>query len=94
MGQVCYSSLSSSKRGVAILIHKNTPFALTKCIKNDQGRFVIIIGRLYGESVLIGCIYAPNVYQGNFYSKRIKAISANLTTFSVLAGDFNCTVHP
>lgn len=41
VGQVYFSSFSSSKRGVAILIHKNTPFVLTKCIKVDQGRFVI-----------------------------------------------------
>lgn len=94
VGQVYFSSFSSSKRGVAILIHKNTPFVLTKCIKDDQGRFVIIIGRLYGESVLIGCIYAPNVYLENFYSELIKETSVNLTIFTVLAGDFNCSIGP
>lgn len=94
VGQVYYSSFSSSKRGVAILINKNTPFTLEKCITDDQGRYVILRGYLYGENIMLGCIYAPNVYVKEFYSKLLAESGSNLTSFSVLAGDFNCTMDP
>ena len=33
VGQIYYSSFSTSKRGVAILINKNTPFTLRSVLK-------------------------------------------------------------
>lgn len=43
---------------------------------------------------MIGCAYAPNVYQGKFYSKLLAEISLISSTYSILAGDFNCTMDP
>lgn len=40
VGQVYFSSFTTSSRGVVILIHKNLPFQLM-CIKDKYGRFVI-----------------------------------------------------
>lgn len=92
VGQVYYSSFSSSKRGVAILIKKNTPFTIAKTVTDTEGRYVIIRGYLYGENILIGCIYAPNVYLKDFYSKLLAVSSSFMIAFSILAGDFNCTM--
>lgn len=94
VGQVYYSSFSTSKRGVAILINKSTPFTLEKCVKDNQGRYVLITGLLHGERVLIGCVYAPNMYQEHFSSKLLADTSAVSQTFSILGGDFNCTMDP
>lgn len=60
--EVYYFSFSTSKRGVAILIIKNTLFSLDKYIKGKNGPYVLITGGLHGEHITIGCIYALNVY--------------------------------
>lgn len=59
VGQVFHSSFNSKNRGVAILLHKRLPFTLEKCIKDSEGRYVIISGYLYGEKLTLGCIYSP-----------------------------------
>ena len=94
VGQVFFSSFNSSKRGVAILINKNTPFILEACIKDTEGRYVIVTGTLYGERITIGCVYAPNLYIGEFYSKLIADISPMLVPYTILSGDFNCVLSP
>lgn len=91
VGQVYYSSFSTSKRGVAILISKNTPLVLDKYIKGPLGRYVLIAGVLYREHIMIGCIYAPNVYQSEFYSTLLADVPLSYT---ILAGDFNCITDP
>lgn len=37
VGQIYFSSFFSSRRGVAILIHRNTPFNIEKCVKDVEG---------------------------------------------------------
>lgn len=76
---------------MVILINTNTPFILEKCAKQC---YVLTTGFLYGEHIRIGCVYAPNVYQGEFYSKLLADISAMSSAVSVIAGDFNCVMDP
>ena len=90
IGQVFYSSFNSHSRGVAILIHKNLPFTLDKVIKDDEGRFVIISGFLYGERTLIGSVYGPNAFEPSFFTRLLAAVSSHLTPFTVFGGEFNC----
>ena len=94
VGQVYYSSFSTSKRGVAILINKNTPFTLENCIKDINGRYVLISGVLYGERIMIGCIYAPNTYDRDFYSTLLADVSSLSSSYTILAGDWNCVADP
>ncbi len=89
VGWVYYSSFTICRRGVAILINKNTPCTLNKCIG-----YVLINGVLYGENITTGCIYAPNVYQGRFFSKLLSDVSSLSSSYTKLAGDFNCIVDP
>uniref|UniRef100_A0A672FWV9 Reverse transcriptase domain-containing protein n=1 Tax=Salarias fasciatus TaxID=181472 RepID=A0A672FWV9_SALFA len=63
-------------------------------MKDDQGRYVLITGYLYGEHIFIGCVYAPNVYQKEFYSDLLGKITNLSLPFSILGGDFNCTLNP
>lgn len=90
VGQVFYSFFNSHSRGVAILIHKKLPFTLEELIKDDEGRFVIISGFLYGDWVLIGSLYGPNTFEPSFFSKLLAAASSKLAPFTVLGGDCNC----
>lgn len=90
VGQVFYSSYNSQSRGVAVLIHKKLSFTLEELIKDDEGRFVIISGFLYGERVLIGSVSGPNTFESSFFSKLLAAASSKLAPFTMLGGDFNC----
>ena len=55
-----FSSFKSNSRGTAILIYKNVPFIIDKNISDPEGRLILITGSLYGQSITILNIYAPN----------------------------------
>ncbi len=54
---------------------------------------MIITGFLHGKHIMIGCVYAPNVYQ-EFYSTLVADASEMFAAFSILGGDFNCVMNP
>lgn len=43
---------------------------------------------------MIGCVYAPNVYQDEIYSKLLSDVSEMAATYNILGGDFNCVMNP
>uniref|UniRef100_A0A3Q2ZLT7 exodeoxyribonuclease III n=1 Tax=Kryptolebias marmoratus TaxID=37003 RepID=A0A3Q2ZLT7_KRYMA len=94
VGQVHYSSHNSKSRGVAILIHRSLPFTLEKTMSDNDGRYVLISGFLYGEHILIGCIYGPNIYEATFFPKLLSDIASVHTPYIVVGGDFNCIHDP
>uniref|UniRef100_A0A667YQW2 exodeoxyribonuclease III n=1 Tax=Myripristis murdjan TaxID=586833 RepID=A0A667YQW2_9TELE len=91
---IFYSSFNSKSRGVAILLHKRLPFTVEKCIKDSEGRYVIISGFLYGEKLIQGCIYSPNTFEASFYSKLIAVLSSNTSPLIILGGDLNACLEP
>uniref|UniRef100_A0A3Q2NYL8 Reverse transcriptase/retrotransposon-derived protein RNase H-like domain-containing protein n=1 Tax=Fundulus heteroclitus TaxID=8078 RepID=A0A3Q2NYL8_FUNHE len=68
VGQIVFSSYSTNKRGVIILIHKKLPFTVTASYNDREGRCVLVRGVLYGEDILLGNLYAPNVRNERFYT--------------------------
>lgn len=94
VGQVFFSSYKSNSRGVAILLHKNLSFKLEKSITDNEGRYILLSGFLYGEHVLIGCIYAPTAYEPQFFPKLLADISSLSCDLILLGGDFNCVLDP
>ena len=94
VGQVFYSSFNSKSRGVAILLHKRLPFTFEKRIKDHEGRYVIISGFLYGERLILGCIYSPNTFEASFYSKLMADLSSSTSPLIVLGGDLNTCLEP
>ena len=59
--QVFFTSFTSRSRGVAILVRKNLPFSIIECVKDKDGRYVIIKGVLLGTviSILFHIYYHP-----------------------------------
>ena len=94
VGQVYYSSYNTKSRGVAILLHKSLPFTLDKVVPDDEGRYVLLSGYLYGEHILLGCVYAPNVFEAPFFSKLLATISSFSINYRIIGGDFNSTINP
>lgn len=94
VGQVHFSSYSTNKRGVIILVHKKLPFTVKDCYKDIEGRVVLIKGELYGEAVLLGSIYAPNVYDEEFFASLLSKIADMDCPNMLIGGDFNCSLFP
>uniref|UniRef100_A0A3Q0QX31 exodeoxyribonuclease III n=1 Tax=Amphilophus citrinellus TaxID=61819 RepID=A0A3Q0QX31_AMPCI len=94
VGQEFHSSYNSKSRGVAILIHRSLPFTLEKTMSDKDGRYVLISGYLYGEHILIGCIYGPNIYEATFLPKLLSDVASVHTPYIMLGGHFNCIPDP
>lgn len=90
VGQVYYSSFSSNSRGVAILIHKATPFVLGTCKSDSEGRYILVHGTINGTPVTLINIYAPNSPTPSFWTTIGAEIEEHRSPFTVLGGDFNC----
>ncbi len=81
--------------GVIILIHnKNVPFQLQMSYSDKEGRTVIINGLLYGEEVVIANIYAPNIYDEDYFAQVYSKIAYLDCNNVILGGDFNCYLNP
>ncbi len=79
---------------VAILTHKKLNFKFEDMIKDTGGCYILILGQLLSERVLIGSVYAPNTFEPTFFSE----LTANISSFSVnhmiIDGDLNCALDP
>ena len=94
VGQVYFTSYSTNKRGAIILIHRLLPFIAKDSYKDTDGRIVLVKGELYGESVLLGNVYAPNVYDEDFFGFLLSKIAEMDCTNMIIGGDFNCYLSP
>lgn len=94
VGQVFYSAFKSNSWGVAILLHRSLLFTLDRTITDKEGRYVLISGYIYGEHILLGCIYAPNIYESTLFSKLLADISFFSTSYILIGSDFSCTPNP
>lgn len=53
IGHIFHSIFNSRARGVAILISKKLPFIETNSIADKNGRYLIIVGTIYGFPILL-----------------------------------------
>lgn len=92
VGQFFFSSHSTNKRGVITLIHKNLTFTVISSCKNTEGRYILVKGVLYGENILLGNIYAPNVQDDAFYASLLTQLADMDCPNIIIGGDFNCVL--
>jgi len=94
IGQAYHSNFGSKARGAAILISKNVPFVMSSIDSDPMGRYVIVVGRLYGFPVILANIYAPNWDDNAFFTNTLSRLP-NMDTHSlILGGDTNCVLAP
>lgn len=93
-GQIYFSSFTSRSRGVAILIKRNLPFKFLNCIKDRDGRYVIIEGVLQGKTILILNMYYPTALSADFITKVFLDLIARSADLTIVGGDFNCVLNP
>lgn len=83
--QIVFSSYSSKKRGVAILIRKNKPIIIKNTITDIEGRYIIINVTINNKDITIANIYGPNEDDGNFFHNVFSSIS-NLSQSAIIIG--------
>lgn len=94
VGQVFATSYSSFSRGVAILVNRNLAFRALNCVKDSQGRYVMVKGVLLGLEVSLMNLYCPPGYSSNFLSKPFTEFATLASDISFVGGDFNCQLNP
>lgn len=88
-----YSTCKKSrKRGVAIMTHNSLNFDCIKEIKDEEGRFVIIKGKLENKMVTLVNVYAPPESNKSFFKTLFTAIASESEGTMLCAGDFNITL--
>uniref|UniRef100_R4G9D5 Reverse transcriptase domain-containing protein n=1 Tax=Anolis carolinensis TaxID=28377 RepID=R4G9D5_ANOCA len=84
---------SNKSRGVAILIKDNLNFELEKVIKDTEGRFIMIIGKINNSQVTIASVYAPNQRQVKFINKICTKIKKQALGDIIVGGDLNLQLY-
>lgn len=75
------------------LIHESVPLQIKNIIKDKRGRYLILQGSLFSETLILTNIYGPNVDDSNFYNDLLLTLST-LKGSHIIGGDFNCTLDP
>lgn len=94
VGQVFHSCFASKSRGAGILINRSVLFAASETISDPQGRFVIVVGKLYNRPVILACVYAPNWDDSKFMNDFLSRLPYLDTHQLILSGDCNCVINP
>ncbi len=89
-----FSSYSTNKRGVIILLHKNLLFTVIASFKDAEGGYVLIKGVLHGENIIWGNVYAPNIQDESFYASLLSQLADMDCPNIIIGGDFNCVLCP
>lgn len=85
-----YSSCKNSrKRGVVIMISNALNFELIKEKKDDEGRFIIIKGRMENVIVTFVNVYAPPESNRSFFKRVFELIITESEGILVCSGDWN-----
>lgn len=62
------------KRGVAICIAKRVPFTPTNVIRDKEGHYIMVAGKINDSEVTFLSYYAPNVGQLHFFRTMLEVI--------------------
>lgn len=90
-----YSSYKRGrKRGVAILISNSLNFEFISEIKDKEGRFILVKGKLDHKEVTLLNIYAPPGSNKTFFKKMFDLISCETLGVLICAGDLNMIFNP
>lgn len=89
VGEMFHSQFNYKSRGVAILIHKKIPFHVSKTILDPNGRYVIVVGKLFQLSLVLVNIYGPNFDDDIFFKKILSTIPNLDSHHLIMSGDYN-----
>jgi exonuclease III len=85
---------SGRRRGVAILIPNTVNFEFISQVKDNEGRFVLVKGKLDNEAVTLFNVYAPPGSNKSFFKKIFELMVKETQGTLILGGDFNIQLQP
>ena len=88
-GKIWYSHGQSNARGVAILCKKSFDFKPENILRDNEGRMILIKGKVEREECLIGSIYAPNKDSPQFFEQLFQKIDKMNVDRMLIGGDIN-----
>ena len=91
-GRLYATETSAYARGALIWVRTGVPFEASDIRIDKNGRWVMVRGRLNGQEITLGCIYAPNQGQLQFFQEMSSVISEVRTDKMMIGGDFNCVL--
>ena len=83
-----FSSQTSNRRGVAILIKKNSPIVVINSVKDRFGNFLAIKCKYDSKNFVLACIYGPNEDNPTFFTELFRKIQNFNTPEVLIVGDF------
>uniref|UniRef100_A0A803JHJ3 exodeoxyribonuclease III n=1 Tax=Xenopus tropicalis TaxID=8364 RepID=A0A803JHJ3_XENTR len=83
------SSGPNKTKGVLVAFRKNLPLTISQQIRDDQGRYLILIGELFDSQITLVTYYAPNTQQNIFFEQLLQKIIDHHSGPIILAGDSN-----
>jgi len=88
-----YSNSTRNKRGVGILIKKNSNFSVIE-ERRDVEENILVLRLLHqgnNREIIIGSIYGPNRVEPQFYNNLRQLLLCENDVPIILGGDWNCT---
>ena len=77
------------RRGVIILIANTVTFDFEKEIKDKEGRYVIVVGKLDNEPVTLVNVYAPPESDKDFFRDLFNTVATVIKGVLIMGGDTN-----
>lgn len=84
----------SKSKGVSILLHRNCKFELEEQIRDSEGRFLFLKGKLANKKVTLVNVYAPNQSQLAFLTRTLNKLRDFAVGMIIMGGDLNCVLNP
>lgn len=94
IGQIYHSRFNYKARGTAILIRKGVPFEHSEVISDPNGRYIVVVGKLFNTPLILANIYGPNWDNAQFFLNFFSTLPDLNSYKLILGGDFNCVLHP
>ena len=77
------------KAGVAILISDKLDFKTRATVRDPEGHFIILKGKIHQEDINIVNIYAPNIGVPKYIEKILEDFKKDIDSNTIIVGDFN-----
>lgn len=81
------------KREVSILIHNSVNFELIREVKDSEGRYILVQGKLENNLSTLLCVYLRPHSDQDVAKKILELITSETQGTLICAGDFNAVLN-
>lgn len=92
-GKTYYAHGSNGSKGVGIWLRKNSNVIVNKCLKHNEGRYLILDVTYEGNEYTLACVYAPNQDDPDFFKNFFTHVETLPNDYKIIGGDFNLILN-